>query len=148
MAAIREFAVCVDSHVSKMDVLNAVRERTKESIANSIGESYCEHLLRLRPSRSDVGPATVLISYMWSDDFHQFIAALEERFGQDESGDTFLWIDLFSINQHDDSISERWLSEFEQQILRINHTVLILSPPCDRIDINHLPPLKRLTLYV
>ena len=131
MAAIRSF---YENHVKgKMkadcttaDILPVVKRITKEG--NGKGLSYCQ-LLRLQATGSSsdqVGAATVFISHAWKYIFYEFLLALEARF-KGRAG-MFLWIDNFSHNQHEDLTSDDWITKFEQHIVRINRTVMILFP--------------------
>ena len=117
------------------DILTIMKSITKASTDSSCragGLSYCQ-LLRQRqtatPSPSspaEVGVANVFISHAWKYNFYEFLVALEAKFkGQPN---VFLWIDIFSHNQHDELTSDKWITQFEQHIVRINNTVMIVFP--------------------
>jgi hypothetical protein len=146
VAAIRAF---YETHVKgKMaddcttaDMLSLVKSITKAQGGAGGGLSYCQ-LLRQQaaaaaatttaspPSSSspsdEVGAATVFISHAWKYNFLAFLVALEARF-KDQSG-VRLWIDIFCHNQHDELTSDEWITQFEQHIVRISNTVMIVFP--------------------
>ena len=100
------------------------------------GVSYCEFLQQQAvtmsspaapPSPADkVGRATHFISHAWKYNFKAFLSALEMKFQGEPTA--LLWIDLFSHNQHHELTSDQWISAFEEHIVRIGHTVMILFP--------------------
>ena len=125
-----------DKNCTTADIFEMVKKLTKANPKDiSKGKkdlSYCE-LLRQRqtatPSPSspaEVGVANVFISHAWKYNFYEFLVALEAKFkGQPN---VFLWIDIFSHNQHDELTSDKWITQFEQHIVRINRTVMIVFP--------------------
>ena len=102
------------------------------------GVSYCELVQQQAantnmsstaapPSPADkVGRATYFISHAWKYNFKAFLSALERKFQGEPTA--LLWIDLFSHNQHNELTSDQWISAFEDHIVRIGHTVMILFP--------------------
>ena len=121
------------------DVLPIVKDLTRLGMK---GESYCEYLERVHSNASNIiGDATVFVSHAWKYKFCDFVACLEERFAS-EPENTYFWIDIFSHNQHNELTSEEWITAFEQHIVRINRTVMILSPW------NNPTPLKRSPLIL
>lgn len=100
-------------------------------------------LLKLDPSvEADVvKPATVFISHAWNYNFLDVVDSLYHHF-QDKSlySSTYIWLDIFSINQHDESVKgdfNWWNQTFKGAITQIAHTLLILSPWKDPL------PLRR-----
>ena len=144
VTAIRSF---YDHHVKdKMkagcttgDVLTIVKAITKTNSGAGIGQSYCQMLRTLSSSSpahssSEVGPATVFISHAWKYNFHEFLVALEAKFKDQPLAR--LWIDLFCQNQHEELTSDDWITQFEQHIVRISYTVMIVFPWNDPIPFN------------
>lgn len=140
VAAIRAF---YETHVKgKMtedcttaDMLSLVKSITKADVSAEVGQSYCQLLRRQAaeanrtaspPSFDEVGEATIFISHAWKYKFLQFLLALEAKF-RDQPW-VRLWIDIFCHNQHDELTSDEWITKFEQHIVRINSTVMILFP--------------------
>ena len=130
VAAIRSF---YDQYVKDIDcttgdMLTIVKRITKTGFKGGAGLSYCQHVRDSSPqtSSAEVGPATVFISHAWKYNFRQFLTALEVKFkGQPL---VRLWIDLFCQNQHEELTSDDWITKFEQHIVRINNTVMIVFP--------------------
>ena len=140
LAAIRSFYEhfvkdILEADCTTGDVLNIVKRITKNENGGA-GLSYCQLVgsrtaassadIPHSSSSSEVGPATVFISHAWKYNFYQFLLALEVRFkGQPL---VRLWIDLFCQNQHEELTSDDWITKFEQHIVRINNTVMIVFP--------------------
>jgi hypothetical protein len=59
------------------------------------------------------------------------LVALEIKF-KSQPG-VYLWIDNFCHNQHEELTSDEWITVFEQHIVRINNTVMIIFPWNDPI---------------
>ena len=106
------------------DVLSIVKDMTKSE--GSSGSSYCEKLLNNDKTKALVGPATVFVSHAWKYNFAEFLSALETRF--EKEPEAYLWIDIFSHNQHNELSSDEWITNFEVHIKRINRTVMIVMP--------------------
>lgn len=89
--------------------------------------SYCE-LLRTKEPHS-VATATVFISHAWRFEFFDVFEALERHFAN-TGADTFLWIDIFSNNQHEaaDHEFDWWSTTFQDAIASFGHVVMVLSP--------------------
>ena len=146
VAAIRAF---YETHVKgKMnedcttaDILSLVKSLTKAEGSAGGGLSYCELLRRQAansnptasppPFSDEVGEATIFISHAWKYNFLKFLLALEAKF-KDQPW-VRLWIDIFCHNQHDELTSDEWITKFEQHIVHIHNTVMILFPSCDPI---------------
>ena len=141
VAAIRAF---YETHVkgnnmsddcTTADMLPLVKSITKAAGSTGGGLSYCQLLRRQAaaaasttspPSPGEVGEATVFISHAWKYNFYQFLLALEAKFKDQPS--VRLWIDIFCHNQHDELTSDEWITKFEQHIVRIHNTVMIVFP--------------------
>eukprot|EP01036_Dinobryon_divergens_P025933 gene25933-34532_t len=117
------------------DILSLVKGITKaDGSTGAGGLSYCQLLRRQTvatstasaPSSDEVGAATVFISHAWKYNFYEFLLALEAKF-KDQPW-ARLWIDIFCHNQHDELTSDEWITKFEQHIVRINKTVMIVFP--------------------
>ena len=104
-------------------MLHVFKDATK---TDSGGKSYCDQLLEHEDTRSFVGPATVFISHSWKYDFEMLVKYLKDCF--EEKPEARLWIDIFSHNQHNELSSDEWITNFEEQIKRIKHTVMIAQP--------------------
>ena len=105
------------------DMLQIVKDATKTS---SGGKSFCEKLLETNETNELVGLATVFISHAWKYEFETFVNALKTRF--EKEPEAYLWIDIFSHNQHNELSSDEWITNFEEHIKRINRTVMIAMP--------------------
>eukprot|EP01035_Chromulina_nebulosa_P024961 gene24961-32521_t len=79
-----------------------------------------------KSSADDVGPANFFISHAWKYNFYDFLVALEIRFKNEPC--VYLWIDNFCHNQHEELTSDEWITVFEQHIVSINNTVMIVFP--------------------
>ena len=116
------------------DIFELVKSITKASESESSGGagiSYCQLLRRRQSATSpsspdEVGLANVFISHAWKYKFHEFLLALEAKF-KGQLG-VFLWIDIFSHNQHEELTSDEWITQFEHHIVRIHRTVMIVFP--------------------
>jgi hypothetical protein len=99
--------------------------------------TYCQHVKRL--DHNDVGVATVYICHAWSYLFIDVVDALRNHF--QDAPDTYIWFDLFCINQHTFKAADHdhtWWGNILQPVIRnIGYTVMILSPWFDIV------PLKR-----
>ena len=124
------------------DMLSLVKSITKAEGGAGGGLSYCQLLRRQAtaaaatttaspPSSEEVGEATVFISHAWKYNFYKFLLALEAKF-KNQPG-VRLWIDIFCHNQHDELTSDEWITKFEQHIVRIHNTVMIVFPWRDPI---------------
>ncbi len=163
VAAIRAFYEThvkgkMDENCTTADMLSLVKNITKAQGGAGGGLSYCQ-LLRQQaataaattaspsPSSDEVGAATVFISHAWKYNFLKFLVALEAKF-KDQPG-VRLWIDIFCHNQHDELTSDEWITKFEQHIVRIANTVMIVFPWRDPIPFTRLgytPPVCLLPL--
>ena len=132
MAALRSlYEKCVlegkiTTNCTTGDMLALVKSLTKTAATGWVGLSYCQLLRQQTGVSFEVGPATVFISHAWKYKFLEFLKALEFRFK--DQADVRLWIDLFCHNQHDDLTSDDWITKFEEHIVRIHNTVMILFP--------------------
>jgi hypothetical protein len=155
VAAIRAFYEThvkgkIDENCTTADMLSLVKSITKAQGGAGGGLSYCQ-LLRQQAaaaaatsttsppsplSSDEVGEATVFISHAWKYNFLAFLVALEARF-KDQPG-VRLWIDIFCHNQHDELTSDEWITKFEQHIVRIANTVMIVFPWRDPIPFTRL----------
>ncbi len=91
--------------------------------------SLCEILRQSK--HPSIGPATVFISHAWLSSFTSLVTALENHFTA--KLDTFVWIDIFSLNQNSleaqaapEGGGEEWLNSMGDMIKRIGHTVSVL----------------------
>ena len=95
--------------------------------------SYCDYL-KTRDSDSKVGEAQVFISHSSKYKFLELVDTLKSHFR--ESPDIIIWLDMFSVNQHNA------LNNFiccENLIYQFDHMVLMLTPW------NTSTPLKRIS---
>ena len=106
------------------DMLPIIKDITKSEEGS--GLSYCQKLLNSDKTKALVGPATIFVSHAWKYNFAKFLSALEARF--EKEPEAFLWIDIFSHNQHNELSSDEWITNFEEHIKRINRTVMIVMP--------------------
>jgi hypothetical protein len=89
--------------------------------------SFCEMLLL--GSSPHVGPANVFLSYSWSDPFLLVISRIVEHYREKDFNDVFIWIDLFSYNQHKlCSYDFHWfIITFLNFVQEINNTLLVVN---------------------
>eukprot|EP00808_Paulinella_micropora_P002834 g33194.t1 len=112
---------------------DVVRKLVKPATANQKC-SYAELLARLQDpkDRAGVATATVFISHAWKYSFKNVVEAIAAHWP--DKGDlrsrTFLWLDIFTINQHETAKVDQnfWFDAFRKNVRDISHTVLILSP--------------------
>jgi hypothetical protein len=151
VAAIRSF---YEQHVkSKLkancttaDILPVVKSLTKADLGDGhgrVGLSYCQLLRRqaqttasMPSSCDEVGAANIFISHAWKYNFYEFLLVLECRF-KDQPW-VRLWIDNFCQNQHEELTADEWIIKFEQHIVRINCTVMIMFPWDNPIPLSRL----------
>ena len=114
------------SDCTTADILNLVKSLTKGDGGAGNSTSYCQ-LLKKTASHNEVGRATVFISHAWKYEFLKFLLALEAKF-KDNRNKERLWIDNFCHNQHEELTSDEWITQFEQHIVRIGRTVMIVFP--------------------
>lgn len=94
------------------------------------GTAHCQQsvcALLEASDHPDVGPAEVFISHAWDAQFMDLAAVLKHHFR--DRPDAVLWVDLFSINQHQsDDLSADWFTnEFQCTIDAIHDTVVVLA---------------------
>ena len=90
--------------------------------------------------------ASTFISHSCKYNFFQFFVALEARFK--DQPDVFFWIDIFSHNQHEELTSDEWITQFEQHIVRIRYTVMIVFPWDSPIPFTRLTHPTCLPIYL
>lgn len=95
-----------------------------ETIENKC--SYCEMLGRRDGFDSNIGKATVFVSHYWGNNFTQLIAILKQYFSSSNDKDPYLWIDLFSFNQHI-TTNFNFFGYIEAIIAHINNTVMVFE---------------------
>jgi len=87
-------------------------------------KSYCE---AFKKKLGVGGKATVFICHAWALEFIETVNSLENYFK--DTPDVFIWIDLFSNNQHKPDMPFEWFATtLKSAIQEIGRTVLILSP--------------------
>jgi len=126
-----------------LPVIKSLSKADPGDCSGGVGLSYCQLLRRQThatastlSSSEEVGAATVFISHAWKYNFYEFLAALEVRFQDHPS--VRLWIDIFCHNQHDELTSDEWITKFEDHIVRIQHTVMIVFPWANPIPFTRL----------
>ncbi|XRB21685.1 tetratricopeptide repeat [Pseudoscourfieldia marina] len=92
--------------------------------------SYVELLKSTEPA--EVKSATAFVSHAWKYIFVNVVDALSRL-----SEDTFVWFDVFTVNQHASSQvpPDWWFTTFKEAVASIGHTVLILMPWDDPIPL-------------
>ncbi len=113
---------------------NVVEEIIKPATAK-YQTSFCEMLLNqgkeLGKERNEVAVAraTVFISQARKYTFLKVLSAIENHFEGDNL-DTFIWFDIFSLNQHQaNNFTSEWLRTlFKNTIGEFGRTVMVLSP--------------------
>lgn len=90
--------------------------------------SYCDYMLSKEPSC--VGNARVFISYPWKSKFIDVLETIVSHFEKEKQGDIFVWMDIFSLNQHEIPVRplEWYTTTFKTAIGSIGKTVMIFSP--------------------
>eukprot|EP00808_Paulinella_micropora_P031021 g75226.t1 len=96
--------------------------------------SYVELLARSQDpqDRAGVATATVFLSHAWKYTFKQVVEAIAAPWPDKDNvrSQTFLWFDIFTVNQHQTSTVDPdfWFEAFRENVRTIGRTVLILSP--------------------
>ncbi len=91
--------------------------------------SYCDMLRKRNSGDSSVGKATVFVSHYWGNKITQLVAILKHHFSSFETEaerDPYLWIDLFSFNQHI-TTNFNFFGSIEAIIANINNTVMVFE---------------------
>eukprot|EP00808_Paulinella_micropora_P032310 g52520.t1 len=112
---------------------DVVRDLVKPATADQKC-SYVELLARSQDpqDRAGVATATVFLSHAWKHSFKNVVEAIAAHWP--DKGDlrsrTFLWFDIFTVNQHETAKVDQnfWFNAFRENVKDIGHTVLILSP--------------------
>eukprot|EP00808_Paulinella_micropora_P018779 g80800.t1 len=112
---------------------DVVRDLVKPATADQKC-SYVELLARSQDpqDRAGVATATVFLSHAWKYSFKNVVEAIAAHWP--DKGDlrsrTFLWFDIFTVNQHETAKVDQnfWFNAFRENVKDIGHTVLILSP--------------------
>jgi tetratricopeptide (TPR) repeat protein len=95
-------------------------------------QSVCDDLIAAESS--EVGIATVFVSHVWAQSFSDTLDAFLDVAESWESGskdDAFVWMDVFSANQHaapDELPARWWMAAFKQAISRMGRLVMIMQP--------------------
>ncbi|KAJ3044776.1 Kinesin light chain 3 [Rhizophlyctis rosea] len=114
----------------------------EETVLNMTTETVCEIFVKplTKPSESAlcdilpasaVGKATWFVSHSWQYTFLDLVNALKSYFhDQGMSQSAVVWIDLFSLPQHNrDSVTSNWLTTtFFDTIASIVNVIMILHP--------------------
>jgi tetratricopeptide (TPR) repeat protein len=88
-------------------------------------QSYCEMIED--PGSSFVGEADVFVSHAWKYKFLDVVSTLQEHFAQ--TPDILIWFDLFSNNQHAETLTiDWWMGTFRTAIAQFGRVVMVLSP--------------------
>eukprot|EP00808_Paulinella_micropora_P028900 g31797.t1 len=112
---------------------DVVRDLVKPATADQKC-SYVELLARSQDpqDRAGVATATVFLSYAWKYTFKQVVEAIAAHWPDKDNvrSQTFLWFDIFTVNQHQTSTvdADFWFEAFRENVRTIGRTVLILSP--------------------
>jgi hypothetical protein len=81
------------------------------------------------------GISTHFISHAWSYKFRDFARAvllwIEQNLRRENKASSFLWIDIFSVNQHTPKPEGFWDHAFAYGVKTIGHTVLEIKPPLE-----------------
>eukprot|EP00808_Paulinella_micropora_P000346 g22476.t1 len=112
---------------------DVVRDLVKPATADQKC-SYVELLARSQDpqDRAGVATATVFLSHAWKYSFKNVVEAIAAHWP--DKGDlrsrTFLWFDIFTVNQHETAKVDQnfWFNAFRENVKDIGLTVLILSP--------------------
>eukprot|EP00808_Paulinella_micropora_P027490 g51323.t1 len=112
---------------------DVVRDLVKPATADQKC-SYVELLARSQDpqDRAGVATATVFLSHAWKYTFKQVVEAIAAHWPDKDNvrSQTFLWFDIFTVNQHQTSTVDPdfWFEAFRENVKTIGRTVLILSP--------------------
>eukprot|EP00808_Paulinella_micropora_P015242 g62684.t1 len=113
--------------------VDVVRDLVKPATADQKC-SYVELLARSQDpqDRAGVATATVFLSHAWKYTFKQVVEAIAAHWPDKDNvrSQTFLWFDIFTVNQHQTSTVDPdfWFEAFRENVRTIGRTVLILSP--------------------
>jgi len=78
-----------------------------------------------------VGSATIFVSHAWKYTFDELLDALDAHVSTlDDPASTFLWLDVFVVNQHESEEKPKiwWTDTFLDAIRSIGNTCLVLAP--------------------
>eukprot|EP00808_Paulinella_micropora_P019145 g78358.t1 len=131
---------------------DVVRDLVKPATANQKC-SYVELLARSQDpqDRAGVATATVFLSHAWKYTFKQVVEAIAAHWPDKDNvrSQTFLWFDIFTVNQHQTSTVDPdfwfeafredpdfWFEAFRENVRTIGRTVLILSPWRNPVPLN------------
>jgi hypothetical protein len=95
--------------------------------------SLCD--LLYQSNHTGVGKASVFICHTYNGKFMDLVDGLQRQFAGAE--DTVIWLDVFSVNQHP-SVPKGfywWFETFQQAIEQCGHTVMVLSPWYDPVQL-------------
>eukprot|EP00808_Paulinella_micropora_P025752 g71322.t1 len=112
---------------------DVVRDLVKPATADQKC-SYVELLARSQDpqDRACMATATVFLSHAWKYIFKQVVEAIAAHWPDKDNvrSQTFLWFDIFTVNQHQTSTVDPdfWFEAFRENVRTIGRTVLILSP--------------------
>jgi hypothetical protein len=88
--------------------------------------TYCDYIRSI--NLQAVGEAQVFVSHAWRSNFTEMVDALSSYFKDDL--DTYVWIDIFSVNQHNSGHGTAflsWTEYFQRKIRSIGKTVLVIG---------------------
>lgn len=109
-----------------------VCEEVVKPLTSQSKESLCDKLSAERSFGVDV--ANVFVIHCWKNNFIDTVDAILYHFsGYDRPSSLFLWIDIFSVNQHADPMVSvpDWSFKLQRLISLCQHTVLVMLPSRD-----------------
>lgn len=115
--------IFLNERISRTWKTEDVCEKFIKPFTESCQLSVCDMLAKANDD--DVGRAEVFISHAWAYNFNDLIETLLDHFQEKE--DPFLWIDIFTVNQHNKPKSEWWMTSFQKAIEIIGRCILVLD---------------------
>jgi tetratricopeptide (TPR) repeat protein len=105
------------------------RDVWKELVAPLTHTSDCSYLTLLKCENSNlVKKAKIFISHVWSYPYLWMVDTLTNYFEQNSGlNDTYIWIDVFSLNLHEEKLTSEWLIELKSGIKEFDRAILILD---------------------
>lgn len=106
------------------------------SVTEMLAERYSTrlHPELLCSGASDVGPATVFVSYVWAYKISELVDSIEHYMSQHEAqypaDKTYFWVDFLSVGQWGQQVfpTDFLANVFSSAIANIGHTLVVLLP--------------------
>ncbi|KAK3245136.1 hypothetical protein CYMTET_45279 [Cymbomonas tetramitiformis] len=101
-------------------------------------DAKCSYVQLVAARGGRVGTATVFVSHAWRYTFAEFAeAVLTLQCTEERPEEVFVWIDVFSVNQHksDERDFTWWSTTFKETVRDIGRTLVVLAPFHDPVPL-------------